>query len=104
MPYGQIIIDDNKPPVLFEIGGPYVGEVSDEGIIQELQEKFASVLDLVKSTAENTYNGLRNIEQKATPDEIEVCFGVKLTGEAGVVFAKAGSEGAFQIKLKWKTK
>jgi hypothetical protein len=102
--YGKMIIDDDKPLVLYEINEDYVGEVSDEGIIQELNQKFTSVLDLVKNTAESTYQGLCNIEQKAFPNEVEVCFGVKLTGEAGVVFAKAGSEGAFQITLKWKTK
>lgn len=103
MLYGKMIVDDDKPLILFEISENYVGEVSDEGIIQGLQQKFTSVLELIKNTAESTYRGLCNIEQKATPDEVEVCFGVKLTGEAGVVFSKAGSEGAFQITLKWKT-
>ena len=35
------------------------------------------------------------------PDEIEVRFGVKVTGEASWVVAKAATEGSFEISLKW---
>ncbi len=103
MQYGKIIIDDSSE-ILFEIEGPYIGEVSDDGIIEGLNQSFSSVLNLIKKIAENTYEGLQDITEKAKPDEFQVSFGIKLSGEAGVVFAKAGSEGAFQIALKWKAK
>jgi Trypsin-co-occurring domain 1 len=38
----------------------------------------------------------------ARPKEFELSFGVKLNAEAGVVFSKMGSEGSFQITLRWK--
>lgn len=100
MPYGTITMNDGSE-VLFEIDGPYIGQVSDEGVIQGLQQKIDSVLNLIKSVAESSSNSFQHIQKNAKPDEFEVSFGVKLTGEAGVVFAKAGSEGTFQIKLKW---
>ena len=35
------------------------------------------------------------------PGEVEVKFGVKVTGEANWVVAKAATEGSFEITLKW---
>lgn len=36
------------------------------------------------------------------PDEVQIKLGIKLTAEAGVLFAKAASEGNFEITLTWK--
>ena len=37
------------------------------------------------------------------PDEVEVTFGLKASGELGnLVVAKAGVEASYSIKLKWK--
>jgi hypothetical protein len=36
------------------------------------------------------------------PGEIEVRFGIKVTGTANWVVAKAGTEGSFEITLTWK--
>jgi hypothetical protein len=35
------------------------------------------------------------------PDEVEVKFGVKVTGEASWVVARAATEGNFEITLTW---
>lgn len=103
MSYGKIKMADGSN-VLFEIDEQYVGEVSDDGIVQGLQQKFSSVFNLAKTTAENAYGEFLKIEEKTRPDAFEVSFGIKLTGEAGVVFAKAGTEGTFQITLKWNAR
>lgn len=36
------------------------------------------------------------------PDEVEVKFGVKVTGTASWLIAKAATEGNFEITLTWK--
>jgi hypothetical protein len=36
------------------------------------------------------------------PDGVEVKFGVKVTGEANWVVAKAATEGSFEITLTWE--
>lgn len=35
------------------------------------------------------------------PDAVEVKFGVKVTGEANWIVAKAATEGSFEITLSW---
>jgi hypothetical protein len=38
-----------------------------------------------------------------SPDELEVTFGLKATGEVGnIAIAKGGGEANFTIKLSWK--
>lgn len=40
--------------------------------------------------------------QEVKPHKVEVTFGVKATGKADFVVAKAASEGNFSIKLTWE--
>jgi hypothetical protein len=39
--------------------------------------------------------------KETLPDEIEVKFGVKASGEASWLLAKAAAEGNFEVKLTW---
>jgi Trypsin-co-occurring domain 1 len=41
---------------------------------------------------------------KRPPDNLELTFGLKATGEVGnLAIAKVGGEATFQLKLSWKT-
>lgn len=40
--------------------------------------------------------------REAAPDEIEVKFGIKVSGNANWLIAKAASEGNFEVTLTWK--
>jgi hypothetical protein len=40
--------------------------------------------------------------KEAAPDGVEVKFGVKVSGEANWIIAKAATEGNFEITLTWK--
>ena len=62
----------------------FVGQVGKA--VQPAVEAAKAVLDKVK---------------EIKPDEVEVKFGVKVTGEASWVVAKAATEGSFEITLKW---
>ncbi|MFC2046252.1 CU044_2847 family protein [Chloroflexota bacterium] len=98
--YGTLILDSGVE-VPFEVDGPVPGPVSTDGIVQDLKQRLDSVLDVAKDTAESFYTGMARISAEAKPDRAKVTFGMKLTGEAGVVFAKAGTEATFEITLKW---
>jgi hypothetical protein len=100
MPYGTIVME-NGQEVLFELEGPYRGPVSDEGIVRGLQERFDRVMALVQETAQSTRSTLASMAEDAKPSEYEIKFGLKLTADAGVVFAKAGTEGTFEVTLRW---
>src|SRR5215211_4532207 len=93
--------------VLFEFEEPkgvYIGQVSAEGVVSELIENFDKVMNLVRLTAQSTYSALEEMRKKPSmPNEYEVKFGLKLTVEAGVVFAKMGTEGTFEVTLRWGT-
>ncbi len=85
----------------FEVPEEMQGEVrvADTGqIVLKVSRTFDEVLEhQVKPAAQKLVAILRDV----SPKEIEVEFGVKITGEAGEVFTKAGVEGQFTIKLKW---
>jgi hypothetical protein len=100
MPYGKIVMETGEE-VLFEFEGPVVGPVSDEGVLVGLQERFDKVMEMVRQTAQSTHSALENMPKPSMPDQYELKFGLKLTAEAGVVFAKMGSEGTFEITLRW---
>lgn len=42
--------------------------------------------------------------KEAAPDEVEVKFGVKVSGTMNWVVARAATEGNFEIALTWKPK
>jgi hypothetical protein len=62
----------------------FVGQVSKA--VEPAVEAAKAVLEKVK---------------EIKPDGVEVTFGVKVTGEASWVVARAATEGNFEIKLRW---
>ena len=62
----------------------FVGQVSKA--VEPAVEAAKAVLEKVK---------------EIKPDGVEVKFGVKVTGEASWVVAKASTEGSFEITLTW---
>jgi len=86
----------------FELDSPPAGQevrVGDAGeLVVEVDETLTDVLETrVKPAAEKIVAALRQV----SPKEITVEFGIKITGEAGAIFTKAGVEGHFTIKMKW---
>jgi hypothetical protein len=67
------------------------------------------VVEIAKKTFDEAASGLRAIAEKVIgqvrdlgPETIEVEFSIKFNAEAGMVLAKASSEGACKVKLAWK--
>jgi len=66
-------------------------------VVVQASETLEEALDRVMPAAQALIERLR----KASPDEMELQFGLKLSGELGAVLAKASAEGNFSVTLKW---
>lgn len=60
---------------------------------------FEKSLETVKKVAQKVVANILDIEMM--PDEVECKIGVTFNSEAGVVFAKVGSECNLELTLKW---
>ena len=69
-------------------------------VMEKTTEEIEGMLNATVGFAQDAAKKIAKMDFK--PDEIEIKFGVKLTAEAGVVFAKAATEGNFEITLIWK--
>ncbi len=63
-------------------------------------EVFGRVREAITPAVEAAKAVLEKAKE-AGPDEIEVKFGVKASGEAGWLVAKAAGEGNFEVTLTW---
>lgn len=92
---------DEKSEISSEDGVIKAGlEDKVEEVIYSLQMKFEDALDVVHYSAKAFAKKVKNLPE--TPDEMELTFGLKATGEGALVVAKAGVEANFNIKLVWK--
>jgi Trypsin-co-occurring domain 1 len=65
---------------------------------QTLSEAIDGIAPMIR-TLKRQFNEMTDPE-----DEVEVKFGVKLSGEIDAVVAKMGSEATYEVTLKWKNK
>ncbi len=81
-----------------ESEGGLVNVSQDGNIILEAGDKFTKALHSAKKSAIALVGELSDLPI----DEMEVTFGLKTAGEAGIfAIGKIGTECNFQIKLKW---
>jgi len=59
------------------------------------------IRDAVTPAVEGARAVLEKVKE-AAPDEIEVKFGIKVSGTANWLVAKAATEGNFEITLTWR--
>ncbi len=63
------------------------------------------VAGMVREAAAPSIEAARAVLEQAralAPDAVQVKFGVKVTGEASWVVAKAASEASFEVTLTWQ--
>lgn len=69
--------------------------------IAQAQTTFEDGLEVVSRNAAAFIKKVRGLSDP--PDEVEVTFGLKATGEAGnFAVAKVGAEANYTVTLKWK--
>jgi hypothetical protein len=99
---------DDGTPFLVEVAatgtastGPTLAGKKTDQLIEDAKQSFDQVLDVVGPVTRKLATRLRTgLAQDA--NEVEVKFGLKLTGGADLVFATAGGEVNFEVTLKWK--
>ncbi|MFF4484206.1 CU044_2847 family protein [Streptomyces sp. NPDC001520] len=80
-----------------EFDGPVkAGRISDA--VRDLPVSLAESLEPVTDMAQTVLRQLR----RASPDEIEVEFGVNLAAQAGAVIAKSEANCHLRVKVLWK--
>jgi CDP-glycerol glycerophosphotransferase (TagB/SpsB family) len=93
-------------------GGDVLLEVAGED--ERGFERVGRGEDAVKRATETVQDALRQLRPAAQamfeqframsnpPDKISLQFGIKVTGEAQLVIAKAASEANFQVSMEWQ--
>jgi hypothetical protein len=72
-----------------------------EKAVAQAQATFEQGLETVRHSATAFIKKVRGLSDP--PDEVEMTFGLKATGEVGnFAVAKAGAEANYTVKLKWK--
>jgi hypothetical protein len=94
MPQVGYILEDGTV-VRFELdaGAGFRAAGADE-VVGRLREAAAPVV----AGAKALLDAVRGVD----PDDVEVKFGVKVSGTAHWLIAKAATEGNFEITLMWK--
>jgi len=93
----------DKSTILIEVEEPTttdVEEVAKFGI-DPAKKTFSDALDTLKPMIHVIKDKISGLTDPA--DEVEVKFGVKLTGQLGAVIT-VGGEASYEITLRWKEK
>jgi hypothetical protein len=73
---------------------------SDEGAEPvQAQRTFTQAVSCIAPIGKALLTSLKDIN---TPDEINLEFGLKFNGKAGVVFTSVESEASFKVSITWK--
>jgi hypothetical protein len=77
-----------------------VGDAAE--VVAQARVTFeAAIMDTVRRNAEGFIQRMNALS--TPPDEAEISFGIKATGEVGnAAIVKGGAEAAYTVTLKWK--
>jgi hypothetical protein len=85
---------DDSTTVGFEFDpGPGFHQAGTKEFVGQVRKAVEPAVEAAKAVLEKV--------KEIKPDGVEVKFGVKVTGEANWVVAKAATEGNFEITLNW---
>lgn len=101
-----IEVNVNGTPIYFEeaeqidaetekVGGFDVGKLATES--------YQKALDTVHALVTSTATYFHGLDSKDAPDEFELKFGIKLSGEYGAVITKIASEAQLEVSVKYKS-
>jgi|SRR3954467_6259736 hypothetical protein len=71
-------------------------DVSANHVLGQIKDAVAPAVEGAKAVLEKA--------REATPDEVVVKFGIKVSGTTTWLVAKAATEGNFEVTLTWKPK
>ena len=73
--------------------------LSPAELVGRADQTVEAALGRVRPAAVAVVDALRGMAD--APDEVEVTFGIRLSGEVGAVIAKTAAEANFEVKLRW---
>ncbi|MFG3103196.1 CU044_2847 family protein [Streptomyces sp. NPDC048182] len=74
--------------------------VSGSTVVRRAREGFDEALDGIRRMAAEAHARITALD--VAPDRLELEFGVKLSGEAGAVLAKATTEAHLVVRAVWE--
>ena len=98
-----ILVEVESPADAVQEGVVKAGRVADrvQDTVEEVQTRFEDAMNVVRANAQTIIDKIKGLSDK--PDEVEVTFGLKATGELGnFAVAKVGAEANYTIKMTWK--
>jgi hypothetical protein len=100
MSFGKIKFA-NGSTALFELSEEYRGPVGACDIAGNIERSFDEIMCIAENASNNAHACLMRIPHSIRPNEYEISFSISINAEAGAFFAKAGTEGIFQVTLRW---
>jgi hypothetical protein len=98
-----VLIEVDEAEVAFP-GGPVKAGVVDrvEETVVQAQATFQGALErVVRQNSQALIQSVRNLAE--SPNEVEITFGLKATGEVGnFAIAKGGAEANLTVRLLWQ--
>lgn len=98
----QFNLADGSPVFVEVVEPPFKGNqkvsLTQHGV-EQAQTNFAEALAQIKPAAEIVLNAFREMNN---PSEIELEFGIKLSGKVGAIFTSAAGEATFKVTLRWR--
>ena len=76
--------------------------LSPTELVSRADETVEAAFARVKPAAVALVDGLRGMVD--APDQIEVTFGIRLSGEVGAVIAKTSADANFEVSMRWTGK
>ena len=86
----EVFFESAEASLISERGG--TADVKDAG-------KLGDRLSSIAVAADEVSRGLRD---RLAPEEIDLVFGVKVSGEVGWFFAKGSGEASMNVTLTWR--
>ena len=68
--------------------------------IKETKERFSNVMSIISCSSNTILDEIEKVQTK--PEEVQVEFGVKITGEGKPMLASGGLEANYKVTLSWK--
>lgn len=95
-----ILSDDHEGEVTFEVEEVQRGaQHVSTGAVGTAKKKFKEIIDDVAPLTKQIVDSLSS--NSPSLESIEVEMGIKVSGEAGAIIAKAATEGNLILKMKW---
>jgi hypothetical protein len=92
---GTVLVDVDE----MARGGAVRRGIAPSELITRADETVEAAFARVKPAAAALVADLRSVADP--PDQIEVTFGIRLSGEVGAVIAKTAAEANFSVSLRW---